>query len=174
MRLIHKLKRIIFGSSEDFSDSMIKLLRNKGATIGNNVRLFSNIDGPEAYLISIEDKVTIATGVRIITHDNSISKPRPEFSDLFGRVIIKRNSFIGAYSILLPGITVEENCIVAAGSVVTKSVPKGEIWGGVPAKKIGLVSDFSNRMKYYGLNTGGLSYSEKRTLLEKTSKLISK
>lgn len=147
-------------------------LRQLGAAIGHNCRIFSNIIGPETYLITLEDMVTIATGVKIITHDNAISKPLPEFTDLFGRVTVRRNSFIGAYSVLLPGITVGENAIVAAGSVVTKSIPDGEIWGGVPAKKIGETMQYAKKQHNKAISTRGLSYEEKKSLLLSSNKLI--
>ena len=51
-------------------------------------------------------------------------------------VVLCDNVFIGAHSIILKGVTIGENSIVAAGSVVTKSIPANPIWGGNPAKKI--------------------------------------
>lgn len=153
-------------------DQLQKKLKGKGMTIGERCRIFSDIDGPEVYLISLGDNVTIATGARLITHDNSISKPLPEFSDLFGRIIIGNNCFIGAYSTILYGVSIGNNSIIGAGSLVIKSVPAGEIWGGVPAKKIGTVEDFAKRNLQYGINISGLSDDEKKTLLLSTDKLI--
>lgn len=49
---------------------------------------------------------------------------------------IKRNAWIGASAIILPGVTVGENAIVAAGAVVTKDVPDNMIVGGNPAREI--------------------------------------
>ncbi|WP_212635306.1 acyltransferase [Pseudozobellia thermophila] len=51
-------------------------------------------------------------------------------------MVIKDRAFIGAYSIILKGVTIGENAIVGAGSVVTKSVPDNQIWAGNPAKFI--------------------------------------
>lgn len=51
-------------------------------------------------------------------------------------VIIKDGAFIGAHCIILKGVTIGEKSIVGAGSVVTKSIPDGEIWAGNPAKFI--------------------------------------
>ena len=50
-------------------------------------------------------------------------------------VKIGRRSFIGGHSIILKGVSIGEQAVVAAGSVVTKSVPANEIWGGNPKKK---------------------------------------
>ncbi len=52
------------------------------------------------------------------------------------KVIIKDNVFVGAHCIILKGVTIGENSIIAAGSVVTKAVPPNQIWGGNPAKFI--------------------------------------
>lgn len=149
-------------------------LRDKGASIGNNVKIHSDINGPEIYLVTIGDNVTIATGVKIITHDNSISKHFPEYTDLFGKVTIMQNVFIGAYSIILPGVTIGEDSIIAAGSVVNKSIPSREIWGGVPARKIGNIADYKKKYRDWGINTRGMQYSEKKTLLINNSRLITK
>jgi acetyltransferase-like isoleucine patch superfamily enzyme len=51
-------------------------------------------------------------------------------------VIIKDGAFIGAHCIILKGVSIGEKSIVGAGSVVTKSIPDGEIWAGNPAKFI--------------------------------------
>ena len=51
-------------------------------------------------------------------------------------IVIKRNAWIGAAATILPGITIGENAIVAAGSVVTKDVPSNTIVAGVPAKHV--------------------------------------
>jgi acetyltransferase-like isoleucine patch superfamily enzyme len=51
-------------------------------------------------------------------------------------VTIGRNCWIGANSTLLPGVSIGDDAVVAAGSVVTKSVPAGELWAGVPARRL--------------------------------------
>jgi len=52
------------------------------------------------------------------------------------QVFLNKNGFIGGSSIILKGVFIGEKSIVAAGSVVIKSIPDGEIWGGNPAKFI--------------------------------------
>jgi acetyltransferase-like isoleucine patch superfamily enzyme len=51
-------------------------------------------------------------------------------------ITIGRNVWVGAMCVVLPGVTIGDSAVIAAGSVVTKDVPANEIWGGVPAKKI--------------------------------------
>ena len=52
-------------------------------------------------------------------------------------VTIGRDVWIGAHVVVLPGVSIGDRAVVGAGAVVTKSIPAGEIWAGVPAKQIG-------------------------------------
>lgn len=68
-------------------------------------------------------------------------------SDIFGKICIGDNAFIGAHAIILPGVTIGNRCIVGAGAVVTKSFPDGSIIGGNPARLIGNSDDFLEKYK---------------------------
>jgi acetyltransferase-like isoleucine patch superfamily enzyme len=52
------------------------------------------------------------------------------------QVILEEGCDIGVNATILPGVSIGKGAIIAAGAVVTKNVPAGEVWGGVPAKKI--------------------------------------
>lgn len=153
---------------------LIDFYRKKGVKIGNNCAIYSPIMTPESYLITIGNNVTIAPGVRFITHDNSISKVFPEFTDVFGRIDIGDNCFIGANSIILPGISLGNTCIVAAGSVVTKSFGDGEIVGGNPAKQISDIKKYKERIRPYCFSTRHMTESEKKINILTQAKLIVK
>ncbi len=56
--------------------------------------------------------------------------------DEFLSIIIGRNVWLGVGCIILPGAKIEDNIIIAAGSVVKGNIKGGKIWGGIPAKKI--------------------------------------
>ena len=110
---------------------------------------------PEPYLISIGNNVTIAGNVEFVTHDNSISKVLPNCTDLFGKITIGNNCFIGARTTILYGVTLADNIIVAAGSVVTNSFTKSNIIiGGNPAREISTWENFAkkNQKKVWNLN----------------------
>lgn len=106
----------------------------EGTTVGD----YSYIYASEK--IEIGNKVLIAPfcylvdgnhGTRLdnyIRHQPLTTKP----------IIVQDDVWLGARVTLLPGVTVHRGAVVAAGSVVTHSVPKNEIWGGIPAKKIGM------------------------------------
>lgn len=141
-----------------------KIARYKyyGAKIGTNVRTFSPISSAESYLISIGNNVTISSGVKFITHDNSIIKFSNQATDLIGKITIGNNCFIGANSIILPGVFIGDNCIIGAGSVVTSSIPNGSIMGGNPAKIIGNVKEFAEKNRNMSFNFTGKSFLERR------------
>lgn len=89
--------------------------------------------------VSIEDQVTIAQRVTILTHLNVGYKNHPlqkYFPKKTAKTTIKSGSVIGASSTILPGVTVRDMTFVAAGSVVTKSTPPKTLIAGVPAKAI--------------------------------------
>jgi acetyltransferase-like isoleucine patch superfamily enzyme len=83
--------------------------------------------------ITIEDNVLIGPRVNLVTENHAVD-PTDRRTLFLKPVIIKRNAWIGAGATILPGVTVGENSIVAAGAVVSKDVPAKTIVGGVPAK----------------------------------------
>ena len=133
--------------------------------IGEGTHIFSNIITSEPYLITIGKNCTISTEVCFLTHDASIGLflDRKVKSDICGPITIGDNCFIGNRAILLYGVSISDNTIVAAGSVVTKSIDEpGCIVGGNPAKVIGKVDSFLEKNKDYFLNLHGLSFEERK------------
>lgn len=85
--------------------------------------------------ITLEDGVFIGPGAKILTEEHP-EQPELRHTLQTMPVIIRRKAWIGAGAMILPGVTVGENAIVAAGAVVTKDVPDNTIVAGVPAKKL--------------------------------------
>jgi acetyltransferase-like isoleucine patch superfamily enzyme len=85
--------------------------------------------------ITIEDEVLLGPRVNIIT-ENHPQDPADRRALICKPIIIKRKAWIGAAATILPGVTIGENAIVAAGAVVSKDVPVNSIVGGVPARHI--------------------------------------
>ena len=85
--------------------------------------------------ITIEDDVMLGPNVQLITENHPINPSERKNLDL-KPILIQKNAWIGAGAIVLPGVTVGKNSVVAAGSVVTKDVPANTVVGGVPAKFI--------------------------------------
>jgi len=136
--------------------------RKIGVNIGNDCWIATRKFGSEPFLITIGNHVQITEDVSFYTHggDWVLRKEIPNF-DSFGKIIIKDNVYIGSGACILPGVTVESNVIIAARSVVTKSIPEGVIVGGNPAEIIGYTEDHKLKMLKYNLGTKGLSQREK-------------
>lgn len=119
----------------------------KNAQIGENCNINCNVFIENEVIIG--DNVTIKPGVQIwdgITLEDSVFiGPNVTFTnDLFPRskntdydmkkILVQRGASIGANATILGGVTIGENALVGAGSVVTKNIPANEIWVGNPAK----------------------------------------
>ena len=114
--------------------------KNGQIKIGNNVGI-SNSTLHIFKSLTIEDNVLIGGSCKIWDSDfhsiDTIERTKNGDNQVVSKAIhIKENVFIGGSSIILKGVTIGRNSIVAAGSVVSKSIPDNEIWGGNPAKKI--------------------------------------
>ncbi len=119
-------------------DTLVK----QGLRLGNNVSISSEatIDPTCCWLISIGDNCTLTPGVRILAHDAS-TKRHIGYTKI-GRVSIGEQTFIGAGSIVLPGVEIGSNVIIGAGSVVRDSVPDGKMAIGNPAVVVGSTTDY--------------------------------
>jgi acetyltransferase-like isoleucine patch superfamily enzyme len=116
----------------------------KGAylSIGDNVGMSSTAIFCQQEII-IEDFVKIGGNTCIYDtdfHSLDSDDRKDKLKDFKNRktkpVIIKKNAFIGAHSTILKGVTIGENSIVGACSLVSKSIPPNQIWAGNPAKYI--------------------------------------
>ena len=105
----------------------------KNTQIGKNV--FINFDCVFLDLggITIEDGVLIAPKVSLLSEGHPIS-PEQRHSLVPKHIHIKKNAWIGANATILHGLTIGQNAVVAAGSVVTKDVPDNVVVGGIPAQ----------------------------------------
>ena len=135
---INKLLSQITGSEIDESVAVFTPLYinyGKNTKFGKNV--FINFDCVFLDLggITIEDNVLIAPKVSLLSEGHPVS-PGERKSLVPGHIYIRKNAWIGAGATILPGVTIGENSVVAAGAVVTKDVPANTVVGGVPAKAI--------------------------------------
>lgn len=121
----------------------------KHLKVGKNTKILTSFKnfGSEPYLIEIGDNCLITRDVKFVNHDGSICVPLDFYENiklvdsysrynLFGKVKIGDNCFIGIGSIILPGVNIGSNSIIGAGSVVTKDVPAEVVVAGNPAKII--------------------------------------
>lgn len=156
--------------------SPLKYARFLGVSIGEGNLIGKKHWSSEPYLISVGSNCQL-TNCKIFTHGGgqAIRNKYPTF-DCFGRVIIGDYVYIGTDSLILPGVTVGDNVLIAAGSVVTKSVPSGVVCGGNPARVICTIEDYYYKNKQYDIGTKGVDPEEKRKILESLdrAKFISK
>ncbi len=85
--------------------------------------------------ITVEDDVLIGPRVNLITENHPLD-PSDRRALITKPIVIKRKAWIGAGATILPGVTIGENAVIAAGAVVSKDVPANTVVGGVPAKII--------------------------------------
>ena len=128
----------------------IQYAKKKGVKIGENCRIIESPKwGSEPWLIEIGNHVEISFQCVFITHDGAtwVFRDNDKYKNVvrFGIIQVEDNCFIGARSIIMPGVTIGKGSIIGAGSLVTKSVPSGQVWGGVPAKYITTVEKFANK-----------------------------
>ncbi|BBI21180.1 hypothetical protein EKJ_20270 [Qipengyuania flava] len=124
--------------------------RWRGVQIGKRCRIYTRNFGSEPFLISIGDDTTITSGVKILTHDGGTSLVFNEEGfryQRFAPVSIGDSVFVGVNAIIMPGVRVGSNAIVAAGAVVTRDVADGTIVAGTPARVIGSVDDYAKRVR---------------------------
>jgi acetyltransferase-like isoleucine patch superfamily enzyme len=113
--------------------------RDASIRIGNDVFIGAGCEFNIRRGITVGDSSLIASGCRFIDHDHGIqsgslmrSQEGPE-----KEIVIGSDVWLGCDVVVLKGVCIGDGAIVGAGAVVTKSVPPGEIWVGVPAAKIG-------------------------------------
>lgn len=144
---------------------LVKYLRKYGATIGNNCRFerginihrplgkkpFENLKiGNDVYLghntlidlsrkVEIKAKVIIASRCQIWTHASHFegnTLDNYKYSENYGEVHIMEGAMIYSNVVIIHGLTIGRFCKIGASSLVNKSIPDFEFWGGVPAKNL--------------------------------------
>lgn len=147
----------------------IKYAKKIGVVMGeNNFIPDKDTWSSEPYLVSIGNNCQITKGVRLFTHGGgqAVRIEHPDF-DVFGKIIIGNNVYIGMNSLIMPGVSIGDNVIVAAGSVVTKSIPDSVVVAGNPAKIISTINDYYERNKRFDLHSKEMNSKAKRKFLLK-------
>ncbi|WP_140487692.1 acyltransferase [Flavobacterium sp. GSA192] len=142
-----------------------------GLKVGKNCSGLINctIDYGHCWLIEIGDDVIFAPQVYLLAHDTS-TKRSLGYTKI-AKIKIGNKCFIGARVLIMPGVTIGENSIIGAGSVVVKSIPANVVAAGNPARVITTLSDYESKLKQsfenspqydYSYTLGGLITEEKK------------
>lgn len=158
------IKEIIYRFRGEYTTEKLVTM---GMTVGENFQRLNGVilDPSHCWLIEIGDNVTMAPRVHILCHDAStkVFLGRTKI----GRVTIGNNVFIGAESVVLPGVSIGDNVIVGANSTVTHDIPSNTVVAGNPAKQISSLEDYlkkeNNRME------NSPCYGEEYTLRQNVS-----
>lgn len=138
---VRKILSKITGQTIDASTTLFlpfQINLGKFTRIGKNVFINHDCTFLDMGGITIEDDVLIGPKASLITESHPLN-PAERKALLVRPVVIKRNAWIGAGVTILPGVTVGENAVVAAGAVVSKDVPANTVVAGVPAKVIKMI-----------------------------------
>src|SRR2546421_10303089 len=108
---------------------------------GTSISMSAKLDKTNPRGIHIGKYTTVTFGAAILTHDYVNNRDAD--------VRIGNNCFIGAHSIILPGVTIGDSCIVAAASVVARDLPSGSLVSGNPAR----VVEANVKTTHYGVRS---------------------
>lgn len=119
----------------------------RGLRIGQRCDLQQpfELDSSHCWLIEIGDDVTFAPHVHVITHDASTK--RSVANTRLAPVRIGSRVFVGARATILPGVTIGDDALIGACSVVSRDIPSGMIAAGNPARVLGTVADYETRVR---------------------------
>jgi acetyltransferase-like isoleucine patch superfamily enzyme len=145
--------------------------RALGVRVGDGCELLgTNVGtwGTEPFLITLGNHVQVTAGVRFITHDGAIWVFRREHPTIgaFGPITVGDNVYIGTGAVLMPGVTVGNDSVIGACSVVKKDVPPRTIVAGIPAKPICTIDEYWAKHEHRFLHhVYGKPEPERRRLL---------
>lgn len=138
------IKEFIYRIRGEYSTE--KLI-SMGMKVGKNFGRLNGVilDPSHCWLIEIGNNVTMAPRVHILCHDAS-TKTFLNYTKI-GRVTIGNNVFIGAESVVLPGVNIGNNVVIGANSTITHDIPDNSVVVGSPAKVICSLEEYLSKEK---------------------------
>lgn len=136
------LKEVVYRLRGEYTtEKLIKM----GMKVGKNFGRLNGVilDPSHCWLIEIGDNVTMAPRVHVLCHDAS-TKQFLDYTKI-GRVTIGNNVFVGAESVILPGVTIGDNVIIGANSTVTHDIPNNSVAAGTPARVLCTLEEYLDK-----------------------------
>ena len=148
----------------------VRYARSIGVKVGSGVRFYGmtpGMFGSEPWLIRLGDNVHIVSGCTFVTHDGGVLVLRHRVPDLeiTKPISIGNNVYVGINCTILPGVTIGDNVIIGAGSVVTRDIPSNSVAAGVPAKVIKPIEEYLHQVQARSLGFGHMSAEAKEKAL---------
>lgn len=149
----------------------IKIAKKLGVSIGERCRILGNvfhIFGSEPYLVKIGNHVSISNGTIFITHHGEywVFRDNSNEFNCYEKIVVGNNVFIGQNCIILPGVTIGDNVVIGAFSIVNKDVPSNSVFAGNPAKYINSIDNLKANMLSKKI------FTKKMTDIQKKKELI--
>ena len=161
-RLVGLYKRYAQPDGREWAE----FLKARGAlyAMGENCSIQTNVHIADPSYVRMGNNVRLS-GCTLFGHDGSINMINRAYGlklDRVGKIELLDNVYIGHQAIVLPGVTIGPNAIVASGAVVSKDVPENVVYGGVPARRICSLDEHVARMKRDSADLPWMHLIEKR------------
>ena len=131
----------------------VRYARSIGVNIGKNTKIYGSslsMFSTEPWIVHLGEGVHVTRDVLFLTHDGgTLILDKNDIQDfiLTGKIVVGDNTYIGTRTVILPGITIGKNCIIGAGSIVSKDIPDNSIAVGVPAKVVNTTECYLEKIK---------------------------
>ena len=171
MEIIRKIKKLFTVPYLSILDriSHEKYAKKIGLNFGENCHFYGKISwGTEPWIITLGNNVHVTADCRFVTHDGAtlLFRHIEPTLELTKPIKVGDNVYIGTRTMIMGGVTIGNNVIIGAGSIVTHDIPDNSVAVGVPARVIKTADEYFEKAKKESLGLGHLKYKEKDDALK--------